>query len=65
MFSIPILLLSGCAKEVVTIMLPCEVKSAHRPTPKQDRLENLKEIFVYLEELENDLKFCKGELNGR
>ncbi len=62
-----ILLLNGCAyqKEVVTILLPCEVETRLRPVPKQDPLENLKEIFIYLEGLESDLKFCKGELNGR
>lgn len=60
-----ILLLSGCAKEVVTIVIPCEVQTRLRPMPKEDALENLKEIFIYLEGLENDLKFCKGDLNGR
>lgn len=60
-----LLLLSGCAKEAVTIMLPCSLPSQERPTPKLDSLENLKEIFIYLEGLERDLKFCKGDLNGR
>lgn len=67
MFFILILLLSGCAikKEVDVILVPCEVPTRLRPVPKQDRLENLKEIFIYLEGLENDLKFCKGENDGR
>lgn len=61
------LLLSGCAikKEVIYIPVTCEIESRSRPLPKNDPLENLKEIFIYLEGLESDLKFCKGELNGR
>lgn len=60
-----LLLLSGCGREAVTIMLPCSLPSGERPTPKLEALENLKEIFIYLEGLERDLKFCKGDLNGR
>lgn len=63
-----ILLLSGCAskREVINISLPCEVKTRLRPSPKKDDLmDSLREIFIYLEGLESDLKFCKGELNGR
>ncbi|HIY43576.1 hypothetical protein [uncultured Helicobacter sp.] len=50
---------------MITILVPCEVPTRLRPVPKQDPLENLKEIFIYLEGLENDLKFCKGEIDGR
>lgn len=67
MLFILILLLSGCAlrNDREVIVIPCEVKLKERPTPKLDPLENLKEIFIYLEEIEEDLKFCKGGNHGR
>ncbi|WP_104748583.1 hypothetical protein [Helicobacter cetorum] len=52
----------GCAKKIiysqVKVPIKCDVSMPERPLKSLDSLEYLKQLLVYTEILEQDLKFC-------
>ncbi|CAK00337.1 hypothetical protein [Helicobacter acinonychis] len=55
-------LFSGCAKQIVykevKIPIRCDIERPMRPSARLESLEYLRSLLVYVETLENDLKFC-------
>lgn len=55
----------GCGTKYIEVYkaVRCDVPFPQKPTMGEDRVENLKSIFIYTEELEKALSVCKGEEN--
>ncbi len=53
---------SACAKKViyreVKVPIKCDIEMPTRPSEHLEALEYLRELLIYTETLENDLKFC-------
>ncbi|MGL2752245.1 hypothetical protein ACQJ8G_05380 [Helicobacter pylori] len=53
---------NACAKKViyreVKVPIKCNIEIPTRPSEHLEALEYLKELLIYTETLENDLKFC-------
>ncbi|MGN8501537.1 hypothetical protein ACR9L7_02645 [Helicobacter pylori] len=53
---------NACAKKViyreVKVPIKCDVEIPTRPSAHLETLDYLKELLIYTETLENDLKFC-------
>lgn len=58
-----VIILSGCATQYKEIKIPikCEIPPRVKPEQKGSEVEQLKEILIYAEGLERDLKFCRGQ----
>ncbi|RDU51259.1 hypothetical protein CQA49_09805 [Helicobacter sp. MIT 00-7814] len=64
LFLIPFFI-SGCftriVKEPVYIPTKCEISMPLRPNFHSNTAQNVKDLLIYTQELENDLRFC---ING-
>ncbi len=53
---------SACAKKIiyrdVKVPVKCNIEMPSRPSEHLEALEYLRELLIYTETLENDLKFC-------
>ncbi|WQT06250.1 hypothetical protein E5D84_01000 [Helicobacter pylori] len=53
---------SACAKKViyreVKVPIKCDIEMPSRPSEHLEALDYLRELLIYTETLENDLKFC-------
>ncbi|WQV84987.1 hypothetical protein KVK67_00955 [Helicobacter pylori] len=53
---------NACAKKVVyrevKVPIKCDIEMPTRPSAHLEALDYLKELLIYTETLENDLKFC-------
>lgn len=66
-----LLLLAGCStkqpeiifKEVL-VPTKCDVKQRNRPQQQKNIGKYLTEILIYVEGLERDLTYCRGEVSG-
>ena len=59
-----VFLISGCTrivKEPVYIPQKCAITMPTRPYPTTRTTHNLKNILIYTEQLERDLRFCTQE----
>lgn len=58
-------LISGCSFTTgyreVKIPVKCDVPERERPKRNTSQVHYLKDILIYVEGLENDLAFCRGE----
>ena len=67
MLTIALTLLTGCAevtkREAVYITTKCKTKPIPKPTPSKESSisQEVAEILQYIELLEKDLEFCRGE----
>ncbi|WP_305875621.1 hypothetical protein [Helicobacter pylori] len=54
--------LSACAKKIVyhevKVPIKCDIELPTRPSEHLETLEYLRALLIYMETLENDLKFC-------
>lgn len=55
----------GCSHQYIEVYkaVRCDVGMPPKPKQKDDRIETIKEILIYTEELEKRLKVCIGEEN--
>ncbi|ANT45462.1 hypothetical protein [Helicobacter phage Is3180G] len=53
---------SACAKKIiyheVKVPIKCDIELPSRPSEHLETLEYLRALLIYIETLENDLKFC-------
>ncbi|WQR86176.1 hypothetical protein KVC11_07430 [Helicobacter pylori] len=53
---------SACAKKIiyqeVKVPIKCDIEMPSRPSAHLEALEYLRALLIYIEVLENDLKFC-------
>lgn len=58
-------LISGCSFTTryneVKIPVKCDVPEREKPKRGNSQVHYLKDILIYVEGLENDLAFCRGE----
>ncbi len=64
LFLLPLSLLCGCARvEYVEVLVPQKCNVAKRERPKQsfDMGKDVKNVLIYTQMLEVDIKKCRGE----
>ncbi|WQY81423.1 hypothetical protein E5L62_00995 [Helicobacter pylori] len=53
---------NACAKKIVyhevKVPIKCDIEMPSRPSEHLEALEYLRALLIYIETLENDLKFC-------
>ncbi|QQW67661.1 hypothetical protein HGK50_04070 [Helicobacter pylori] len=58
---------TACAKKViykeVKVPIKCDIEIPTRPSEHLEALDYLRELLIYTETLENDLKFCTKQSN--
>ena len=58
-------LCSGCYAQVrykdVYVPVKCDVKIRKKPTNNGDLVQYMKELLIYVEGIERDLAYCRGD----